>query len=107
MRVLNFMFAGIYKEARTALLVFLLMSTATGALAAGFTAEDDDDDMTAALVQCGVAVKVRAAVNVKPTGGSHAQRQAQQTVPSDPAAVTSNTLPQPTAPAPLVVPLRR
>jgi hypothetical protein len=101
------MFASIHKEARTALLVFLLMLTATGALAAGFTAEEDDDDMTAALVQCGVVVKVRSAVNVKPTGGSHSQRQAQQTVPPDPASLTSDTLPQPTAPALLVVPLRR
>jgi hypothetical protein len=95
------------KEARPALLVFLLLTTATGAFASGFTAEDDDDDMTTALVQCSMVVKLKSPVSVKPSGGSQANSQAQQAVPTDPKAASPNSLPQSTLQPQLVVPLRR
>jgi type IV secretory pathway VirB10-like protein len=101
------MLTRLQKEARPALLVFLLLMTATGALASGFTTEDDDDDMTTALVQCSMVVKLKSPVSVKPSGASQANSQALQTAPTDPKAVTPDTLPQPTVPPQFVVPLRR
>ena len=87
-------------------MVFLLLMTATGALASGFTAEDDDDDMTTALVQCSMVVKLKSPASQKPTGGSQANSEA-QAVPTDPKAVSPNSLPQSTLQPQLVVPLRR
>jgi hypothetical protein len=101
------MSSSIHKEARNALLVFLLMLTATGALAAGFTDDTDDDQLTTVVVQCGLAIKLRAAEGAKPTHRTPTASCLQAAEPAKTARNALDALPSLTAPPQLLVPLRR